>query len=709
MSKYYVPLSTKEVHARAVPADIAPKPIHNSVAVIGSGVAGLGAVLGLVAEFEKSPTIQQFSISSQFSYNPISVHIFEKESHFGQGFPYSRDQMEPEHLVNMPLDGMSLYPGDFAIWLQQNEGRIKKEILSLFNLRFKKEFHRIFNENFDEACFSTYAERFGKDFIALHKKYDDLGQAYALRYLNRSDPQFYPPRIVYGLYLEDNFTDAINRLRQLGIRVVLHPNTEVIDISPNKTNHVVHYQNANNEKGFISVHSAIIATGHWQNKGLHTADNYLSTTWPAKECRKRLDKVIQHAATKAYAVSDGSPVTVRIAVQGSSLSAIDALRIIFQNGAYARNAAGQLVFTPPLYRFKDPDGNEITARIEADILSRNGILPKVRGLYGKYVNQHLNEKNVQACIAGNGGYITLAQVMHLLKNDLECAYAEAGVTSNIDWEKLLSPNKRGFEQLRKDLKKSVQGDAANGTLIWQTVYHQASDLFLYIHKHLIAEDKLRYEAFLRTVHFMHIAPMSQYTAEELIAMQEAGVLHSKTLGSAPKHRIRHRDANLEFTDHEGRKHTYDATIVATGQDMQIHHNSTHLFRNLLQRGMATTSQNVIPDNFTLTSPLRSSAVSDHRMLQIYTQKTTNGRIFDSGAVRRSTNMELIDHHNRAQNGLYIVGVASSAFGVSRASRSVEEGRVIGRAIAQNIIALGEEYATKWTYRCSIPQPLISRL
>lgn len=644
---------------------VAPK---NEIAIIGAGIAGLGALRGMASQFKS--TLNSENVLSQ--YGQVSIHVFEKEKTFGNGYAYSSEYMEPEHLINMPLDAMSLYPDDFNQWLVRNDGRIKQEIEHIFIKRFQKEFYNLFGEFFNAIHRERYEEWFGDAFLQLDRKYKDAYKAFESRYLCVSDPQFYAPRIIYGMYLQDSFLETLHFLKKIGVSITLHAHTEVLDIRKEDSHMRLTFKDPHKESNLL-FHTTIIATGHWVKKE-HGTRHYFSA-WSAKESMQRIEEILHHVVIREKSKSSHkSPIIVKIAVLGSSLSAIDAIKVIFQGGTFIRNSLGDLSFTPPNFFVSDHNGVVHLARIEVDFLSRNGLMPKVRGQYGDYKNIYLTRENIHRYMARHDGKITLSHVMQLLKDDLENAYKTAGIFIKVNWDSILSPPERGFKKLKIDLEKAIQGEDEQGVLLWQTVYHQSSELFVEIYKHLPAEDKLHFDLFLRTAHFIHIAPMSQYVAEELMAMHHSGVLKARSLGSSSNALIKNDDDSVSFIDSDGQTHFYDATIVATGQHKDVTNNPTSLFKNIIQRKLMTTLRETV-------SHKKQGHITD-RFFQA-THHATNPQ-YDTGQVLRTSDMELIDDHHMVQKGIYIVGVASSAFGTSRASRSLKEGHVAGMTIAKNI-------------------------
>ncbi len=421
----------------------------------------------------------------------------------------------------------------------------------------------------------------------------------------------------------------------------------------------------------------IIATGHWQDSKFQKHNAHLDSVWPSQNFKTKLNQLIlEKYSHESDSVSESE--TFRILVHGTSLSAIDAIKsIIFDEGFIDLQADGSLNCVKPEYTVRREDGGKVKVGLSIDLVSRNGFLSKVRGKYGDYQNQYLTRENVEEIIKNKSGFIELSDVFNLLKMDIKSAYEEAGIESSI--ESLLQTDRNPFSQLKHDLDKAINGDCPDGELIWQTVYHQSSDLFLEIYKHLSPKDKLLYESFVKTLHFVHIAPMPKESAEELLMFHENNLLSIKPIGKGAVYHIR-EDGKPELIYEDGSSDYYDLFVVAIGQDGKAKNNQSTLFRKLFQEGNITTQTELILREEDLPSSLTEKDFAGQSIISKSTTDTEDGWLYDTGQILRSENFSPINRNGEKLERIKIIGVASSAFGLSRFSRAFEEGFSAGKEI-----------------------------
>jgi len=537
------------------------------IAVIGSGPSGIGTMLGIYSEIVSAP--HKFDEANQ-----LKICIFEKSEFPGQGTPYNFDGTEPEHLVNMPFESMQLSPGDLSEWLSENEVRAKNLIKEKLESRFKEKFYKCFGIQYEDHMIDDYATQFGAKFLEIKLRSDNYMKDFELRYLDFSRDEIYLPRIIFGQYLQDRFHSTIDNLVELGVDIEVRPNTEVIGIEfgelENQQKQVVSRNNLTEIELAEHFDEIIIATGHWQDQKFCGHSSHLNSVWPSQNFKIALNRLILEKSAQEPPPGGALDRDFRIIIHGSSLSAIDAIKtIIFDEGFFELGVDGKISFVAPKYIIKKDDGTEIEFNITIDLVSRNGLLPKVRGKYGDYENKYLNKENVDAIIKKKGGFIELVDVFDLLNKDIRSAYEEAGIVSSIDH--ILKVDDDTFLQLAADLNSARFGDGPDENLIWQTVYHQSSDLFLEIYSHILPQDKLLYESFIKTLHFVHVAPMPKQSAEELLALHEVGLLHIKSIGKGGIYHIR-EDGKPEIIYEDGRSNSYDLSVVATGQDGKANNN-----------------------------------------------------------------------------------------------------------------------------------------
>jgi len=105
-----------------------------------------------------------------------------------------------------------------------------------------------------------------------------------------------------------------------------------------------------------------------------------------------------------------------------------------------------------------------------------------------------------------------------------------------------------------------------------------------------------------------------------------------------------------------------------------------LFKKLLEEGHLTTQKEVISRAITLNGALTEVSFDGKSIMSRSTLETEDGWLYDTGQILRSKDLSPINSKGEKIGNLKIIGVASSAFGLSRFSRAFEEGLSIGKTL-----------------------------
>jgi len=441
----------------------------------------------------------------------IRIQIYEKQDTFGPGFPHNDRFVLPFHITNMCASDMGILhgaPGDFQDWVLENSDRLRSR-------------------------FSWFGDA-------------SSGSDAAGNTCNHYS------RAVMGDYLKTRFQEATHLARKLGLAVSLYPGSEVVDLRLNEGRISLKIKTLGSGKFFSSdADRVLLATGHWFEKD--DRNNYFTSPWPAENLLR------------------GIPQGVRVAVLGTSLSAIEALLTLTSEGEFNRSRTGELVFAP----------SENPRRF--CLYSRRGLLPKVRGKMGTRRNKFLNRENLDRLLSENSGNLTLDAIFNLLNSDLEDAYGHP-----IDWQEIINPTGNPAELLQRYLTDAVNGDGRHGEIIWQTVLHQSFDMVRDIYLNLTFEDRRRFDDRFTSVFFTHAATQPSINAEKLLALMQAGIVKVVKLGG--NYRLTRDEAanSYEFTYRDYRKNlksdTYRYVIDARGQEKSFKTNPSALTRNLIESG-----------------------------------------------------------------------------------------------------------------------------
>jgi hypothetical protein len=175
--------------------------------------------------------------------------------------------------------------------------------------------------------------------------------------------------------------------------------------------------------------------------------------------------------------------------------------------------------------------------------------------------------------------------------------------------------------LQQYIKDAVNGDGADGELIWQTVLHQSFDMIREIYLRLSLEERERFDKNYTSVFFTHAATQPIYNAEKILALMKSGFVDVIKLGS--KYQMKKNDNKdvYEFI-YKGisgveQRDVYRYVVNARGQAVSIETDPSDLMRNLLRRGIVQieeTQEIKLKEN-------DSEVPARHSNKQTYTYKT----------------------------------------------------------------------------------------
>lgn len=435
--------------------------------------------------------------------------MVEKQGFFGPGFPYSDEFVMPCHMTNTCAEEMGIEPDDPRDFKEWVESESGRPASGCKAFPGADEFKA-------ESC-------------------------------------TYYPRAVMGDYLRARFMESVETARGLGCSVFLYSHCEVLEASEKGEKLTLRIKElAGGGIFFLEADRVLLATGHWFNPSSDA--RCFSSPWPAR------------------ALLEGIPQGARVAVLGSSLSAVDAVLTLTSEGEFFRAPSGELA-----YRCPSPPRT-------VALCSRKGILPKVRGKMGHYKNRFLTQGNVERLLKTCVEEPALEGLFRLLRLDLEAVYGHP-----IPCSEIMSPALPPIENLERDLKKAEEGDGPQGELLWQTVLHQSFFMAREVYLHLPADDKMRFEKQHSTLFFSYAAPIPPVVAEKLLALLKSGTVQISKLGEA--YSILKDAAGMGYEilfrgqQGETRRDGYDYLVDARGQERSFAKNPSELAGNSLRSGL----------------------------------------------------------------------------------------------------------------------------
>jgi uncharacterized NAD(P)/FAD-binding protein YdhS len=455
--------------------------------------------------------VKQKAAQGRLDPSKIGIQVYEKQDSFGPGFPHSDKFALPFHITNMCAADMGIIdgcPGDFEEWVAAN--------LEILQQRFAW-------------------------FVAPSSGHAKTGQ----------ECNHYP-RAIMGEYLKARFQEAVQSAQQLGLEVKLFSQSEVVDLKASGNGVTLRIRDLQSQHDYTrDADRALLATGHWIEKNDQTC--YFRSPWPAGELMRKI------------------PAGAKVAVIGTSLSAIETLLTLTAEGKFTRTRTGQLVY--------EPAENSRTFCL----YSRKGLLPKVRGKMGRYRNKFLNRETLDRLLTKNRGTLDLETIFKLLNSELESAYGQA-----IDWDEIVNPTGRPADLLQMYIDDAVNGDGRDGELIWQTILHQSLDMVRDMYLNLALEDRRRFDKSYTSLFFTHAATQPVLNAEKLLALMRAGIVDVIKLGETYRLAKDEIDDYYEFTyaDEGGHlnRDAYRYVVNARGQERSLETDPSELAKNLLASG-----------------------------------------------------------------------------------------------------------------------------
>ncbi|WP_039866905.1 FAD/NAD(P)-binding protein [Pedobacter sp. BAL39] len=374
------------------------------------------------------------------------------------------------------------------------------------------------------------------------------------------------PRLFFGAYLAAQFDLLQQRAAEEGIATHVHLKTHVTDVFDDTESQTVNVETDHSR--LSSFDQVVICTGHnWPKKNEGKIPAYFDSPYPPQ----KLAKVFNHA----------------VAIKGSSLTAIDAIRTLARNnGTFEEDQDGRMHFKAA--------GQSQAFRIVMH--SRNGMLPAVRfhledshlGKEGLLTKEELNQHREE-----NGGFISLDYIFEknfkkmfvdkdpgffqLIKDmDLE-AFVQAMMNSRERVD--------AFTLLKLEYQEAERSIAAKDSIYWKEMLAVLSFAMNYPAKYFSAEDMLRLQKVLMPLISIVIAFVPQSSCRDLMALYDAGILILNDVGEDSEVIPESKGgATYRYQDEAGEKvsNYYQTFVDCVGQPHLAYEDFP--FQGLLQDG-----------------------------------------------------------------------------------------------------------------------------
>jgi len=320
------------------------------------------------------------------------------------------------------------------------------------------------------------------------------------------------PRLLFGQYLSGQFKLLQDLALEGGISTRVHYESTVTDIIDDPANDQVLVEIAGGDK--MRFDTVVICTGHnWPVKREGIIPGYFDAPYPPAKLALNLNHTI--------------------AIKGSSLTAIDAIRTLARhNGSFEKDADGKLSFK---INSDSPDFKMV-------MHSRSGMLPAVRfHLEDSHLSNDslLTEEEIDLHRRGNGGFLSLDFVF---QKDFKELFREkdAEFYDRIkDWDieqfveemMQLRENLEPFQLFKAEYVQAEKSIKRHQSIYWKEMLAVLSFAMNYPAKYLSAEDMQRLQKVLMPLISIVIAFVPQRSCIELLALHDAGVLDIIAVGS----------------------------------------------------------------------------------------------------------------------------------------------------------------------------------
>jgi uncharacterized NAD(P)/FAD-binding protein YdhS len=660
-----------------------------AIALIGSGVAATAFIKSLAAKIEPEQAPK------------LRLDIYDSKLQLGSSH-YNGDDTRVEHLTNMRFEDMSLgEPKDFLVWCQKNDEKIGKKIDALFGKRVSHEFAGSGDGDTDSVI-ANAAKSLTSEVITKLSALAEQKKNFQERYFPPPETEtdnYFIPRFIYGMYLEDEFNGAVEKLQESGVKIGLYPSNKVTRIAEDESlwswlkNSDYEVTSVANGNPVTRKYDKVInATGHLfpQNQGC-------KPLWPADNLRSAVMEEAKNYAEKKFDTSDSAQkktflekgIDVPILIKGSSLSSIDALKTLFPEWfiySQENKPTEKKIFTSINKNYKGGE-EKIDVYLAATLASRNGCLPTVRGTYSQPSNEHFTVTKIDE--SAQDEIITPEQAADLLRRDIKATYQAAGKTENIecfdkmDFIELLTytgSKKNGFEALKEHAEIAKNGEK-DGKMIRQALVTGkafATMRHCYIHRFLphvqIVLDHYRSRLLANK------APVPLPTAEDVLNMHDAGIVNLQPLaGKEIRVPTESQSMAMIWDPSRDTAQCYSVVINATGHTSDILNKDDALISSLREQELA------YPD---IRQEKLSEEVKDSDFFKKY-KKIINPYIqndkeiaYNTGQLKRSPSYRNMRNADQKTKGLYTIGIAANTPYLSSARDAASEGNCLGEIAAK---------------------------
>lgn len=438
------------------------------------------------------------------------------------------------------------------------------------------------------------------------------------------------PRLLFGQYLAAQFDLLQQQAKKIGIEVNVFLNSEVTDIIDHPEWDKVRVEVAGNM--LLEYNKVIICTGHKWPKKFEGNPGYFDSPYPPVKLQLKINHTI--------------------AIKGSSLTAIDAVRTLARhNGLFSRDSQSKLSYHL----------NEESKDFKILMHSRNGLLPAIRfHLEDSHLlkDSVLSSEEISLNRAANDGFLSLDFVFEknfksmFRENDPEFydkikhMKIEEFVTSMMDLREKIPP----FQLFKAEYVEAEKSIKRKESVYWKEMLAVLSFAMNYPAKYLSAEDMQRLQKVLMPLISIVIAFVPQGSVEELLALNDAGLLDIVAVGD-DGYTNPHPDGGASYhyvnEDNVMQETYYKTFIDCVGQP---HLNYSDLpYKSLIEK------RTISPAKLLFKDPINGQAAIENKNDKVEVDDHGNYYLNVPG-ITINDNFQVLDHFGAYNNRIYIMAV-----------------------------------------------------
>jgi hypothetical protein len=397
------------------------------------------------------------------------------------------------------------------------------------------------------------------------------------------------PRLLFGQYLRDQFGLLLKRAKDIGLDIKVHYNSEVTDIIDHQQDGYTEVE-VNSKSRYIFDH-VIICTGHnWPATYEKEVEGYFDSPYPPSKI--------------AFKVNNP------VAIKGSSLTAIDAIRTLARNnGSFATDSSGRVH-----YHLAD-DSKDFRIVMH----SRNGMLPAIRfHLEDSHLlkDSVISKEELAQNRASNEGFLSLDYIFDYnfkrmiqtrepeFYDQIKDMKMEEFVGLMMELRERLEP----FQLFKAEYIEAEQSIKRKESVYWKEMLAVLSFAMNYPAKYFSAEDMQRLQKVLMPLISIVIAFVPQSSVEEMLALHEAGILEMVSVGDDSEVEP-HKDGGIvyHYSDSNGtsRFERFKTFVDCVGQPHLSYEDLP--YKSLIENKTVSPAKIWFRDNINAENALKSNA------------------------------------------------------------------------------------------------------